>query len=371
MMSSHLVFPRVDLCTVPSGAPPAGQTSNFKDPPTLAPLVISIATITIVWACIFVIVRLWANIKRLTWSDGSLLAHRFLHAGTEMQLSCYFQKTHSAQAWLRMTGSLTIKIILSTIGLCLAKAATLLLFYELFQISKAMRVAIQIGLTLNFILYATLLVTSSYYMVPRNGQTWDDVVQKQTSFSGPHATTECTVAIAALGVLLDMYIFILPLPVISRLHMSSGRRIQVMLVFFTALFGVVAGVVSLVYRIKIIIASDETWYIGVTMLCVQVEQNVAIIVSSAPGFAAFARTHIAGSRLVTYLHSILSNLTGNVSHGTSRRLVDARGDSTSWRSGSENQHGRKNSENSEDSEMKGAWLMTSQKTWVMVKRFQH
>lgn len=124
--------------------------------------------------------------------------------------------------------------ILTSMGLFFAKTATLLLFHQLFQVSKQMRLAIYIGITVNFLKYFTSAATMTWDSVPHVGQTWDDVVI-DAAFHPPLFRLKWSVAQAAIGTVLDIYIFILPLPTISRLNLSRRRRIQLLLVFFTAI----------------------------------------------------------------------------------------------------------------------------------------
>lgn len=119
-------------------------------------------------------------------------------------------------------------------GLFFAKTATLLLFHQLFQVSKQMRLAIYIGITINFLMYFTSVAILAWYSVPHIGQTWDDVVVHAALHPDIFAF-KWGVGQATVGTVLDIYIFILPLPTISRLNLSTRRRIQLMVVFFTAI----------------------------------------------------------------------------------------------------------------------------------------
>lgn len=61
--------PAIDLCQVPAGAPPEGQVSNFVDPPSLGPVLISVMSITVAWAALFTGARIYINFRRLRWGD--------------------------------------------------------------------------------------------------------------------------------------------------------------------------------------------------------------------------------------------------------------------------------------------------------------
>jgi hypothetical protein len=97
-----------------------------------------------------------------------------------------------------------------------------------------MRVAILIGIIVNILIYGISIPVLSYYSTPHVGKTWDDVVADAIMNPGLFAF-KWGVGLAAVGSALDIYIFILPLPIIARLNLYTRRRIQVMAVFFTAI----------------------------------------------------------------------------------------------------------------------------------------
>lgn len=58
----------MDLCGIPAAAAPSGQTSNFVNPTSLAPVAIAVSTITTTFAVVLTTGRLWANIRKLNWA---------------------------------------------------------------------------------------------------------------------------------------------------------------------------------------------------------------------------------------------------------------------------------------------------------------
>lgn len=125
---------------------------------------------------------------------------------------------------------------MTVLGLFLAKTATLLLFHQLFQVSRQTRLAIRLGILVNAILYGTSFIALSYWSLPHVGETWDDlivgaVLHPDTSYN----PIKWGVGQAAVGTALDIYIFVLPIPSIIRLHLPIRKRIQLGAVFFTAI----------------------------------------------------------------------------------------------------------------------------------------
>ncbi|KAH3195689.1 hypothetical protein KXW62_003936, partial [Aspergillus fumigatus] len=80
--------------------------------------------------------------------------------------------------------------------------------------------------------------------------------------------------------------------------------------------GIVASVIALVFRIQLLTTSDTTYTQSALFICVNVENNVAIIVSSMPFFAAFFRSHVLESALLKTLRSKLSSSGGRSVIGT-------------------------------------------------------
>ncbi|KAI5922158.1 hypothetical protein F4810DRAFT_298088 [Camillea tinctor] len=180
-----------------------------------------------------------------------------------------------------------------------------MLFYQIFTVSPPMRIAIWVGIAVTFVLYALSIVLSSYFAAPHVGETWDELMaQVVGTIIFP---LYWAVAQGSVGTLLDMYIFILPLPIIYRLKLSKKRKMQLMAIFFIGLLGVVASLVSLVYRVKSIQgpSPDTTYNTGVLMICNLVEMDVALIVCSTIAFSSFMRLHVMESRIFKNLQSVL------------------------------------------------------------------
>ena len=58
-----------DTCAIPAGPPPAGQSTNFVNPDTLAPEAIGVCTTVTVLAVLFAAVRLYTNRKNIALAD--------------------------------------------------------------------------------------------------------------------------------------------------------------------------------------------------------------------------------------------------------------------------------------------------------------
>lgn len=112
-----------------------------------------------------------------------------------------------------------------------SKAAILLLLLQIFTVDRKMRIAIYIGLTFTVVAYWPNLILVPIFSVPYAGETWDDMVTNPRVFKMTPVGTEQ----GTLAVLLDLYIFILPMPILASLNINTTKRVHLIGVFGTAL----------------------------------------------------------------------------------------------------------------------------------------
>ncbi|AEO70528.1 uncharacterized protein THITE_2092033 [Thermothielavioides terrestris NRRL 8126] len=294
-------FSDTDLCAIPLGKPPEGQVSNFVDPPSLSRINIVINGTVMASTFLIVAGRLFVNrmMKMLTWSDYLALMALVLSL-TEASLMLT-QLRLARHAWdipvcWRLGNATKIyfaRACLVITATALAKAAILLLFNQMFTVERRAHVAILAGLVVNGVLFLLGIAFESYDVVPAPGQTWDQAAlsDKSDRFS------TWAIATGVLTLLLDIYIFVLPVPFIARLNWSTRQRLKALAMFSTGLLAVVTSLTSLVYRVRMMEEeqSDMTWYAALVLMCIVVEVHIAIIVSSMPGFAKFMRVYLGGT----------------------------------------------------------------------------
>lgn len=64
--------PAVDLCQIPAGPSPNGR-SNFENPASLAPAMMSVMGILVAWGIAFTATRFYINVRKLGWADCAFL----------------------------------------------------------------------------------------------------------------------------------------------------------------------------------------------------------------------------------------------------------------------------------------------------------
>ncbi|KAI1478785.1 hypothetical protein F4774DRAFT_144272 [Daldinia eschscholtzii] len=295
----------IDLCSIPVGANPHGLPPNFEDPPTLQPATIAISVITITIAVIVTSGRLFINRKAFRLADFGLIFDLGT-AGVLIALSSRYRHSWDTPVCWLDTWYMKLTFVESLIvgpALFFPKAAIFLFYLQVFSIKKSVRVGSKVGLVMAFLAYIPVSLVLCYFDAPHVGQTWEDVFHSGLPTRGiPGGIT-----IGVASVIVDIYIFILPLPTIFSLNMSFSKRIQLIALFTTAFMGIVASVVCLAYRIKLLGPTDNGWQAGSVVIAIIVENNVAIIVGSLPVFVNFLRLYVYESAIYKSLRSKLSS----------------------------------------------------------------
>lgn len=93
-----------------------------------------------------------------------------------------------------------------------------------------MRLAIRIGFAAIIIVYLPAIPLAAYYNTPSPGKSWDEVMLSAKPADGIY----WGIVQSVLAIILDLYIFILPLPATTRLQISRSKRNQLVVVFSTA-----------------------------------------------------------------------------------------------------------------------------------------
>ncbi|OTB00996.1 hypothetical protein M426DRAFT_25984 [Hypoxylon sp. CI-4A] len=313
----------IDLCQVPALAPPDGVTSNFIDPwPTLESTVVGFTIAMTVLSTLFVAGKIYVNWGLLRISDhcamvalaldvtlsGLMLTKRkFLRHQWDVP-SCWFNGNDSMMAFI-------IEFIMP-LAHSFSKLAILLLLLQIFGINKKMRIAISVCIALTIITYWPSFVLVPLLAAPRVGETWDELTTDPRTLDMNYLS----MIQGTLGLLIDIYIFILPLPVLASLHMDSSKRQRLFGVFGLGLAssntkclnrGVLASIGGLIVRVLLLRTKDATWSSARLYICLVAEMYAALIVACMPALAKLMRRHIPGS---TYLKSIGSKLSSSLGY---------------------------------------------------------
>ncbi|KAI0451249.1 hypothetical protein F5B21DRAFT_516870 [Xylaria acuta] len=235
----------------------------------------------------------FANRPNLWWNFvvvGSTLS--LAYTGLILAQTKYVRHQWDAKAcWYNGTyiKILFAQAIVASFVLFFSQPPIFLLFHRIFDVARSMRIAIRCGIIFAALLYVIINIPLCAILnAPRVGET-----RAYVDISGrPEKVMIWAVVQSILAIGLDLVIFILPFPVIMKLHLSTEKKIRLLAVFTVAAVGVIACVLSLAYRIGALGTSDITRMDTTLLICNVVEADVAIIASCTPGFANFTRTYL-------------------------------------------------------------------------------
>ena len=94
---------------------------------------------------------------------------------------------------------------------------------------KWLRYSSYAGATFTVLFYASILIATFAFTVPTPGETLQQTVQSPRQAR----TVPLTIPIAAISLVLDVYILVLPIAGVSKLQLPIRRKLGVIAVFFT------------------------------------------------------------------------------------------------------------------------------------------
>lgn len=300
----------LDLSKIPISQPPPGVIPNFENPPSIAGAVIAIGVIMVVLTMSFVMLRLYSNhhAKRKYRLDDytCILATVFFLAVTGVDIDLRRYGRHDYDIPITWINSAYIKKvflidILAGPSYFLAKASLFLLYYRVFALKKLMRTMIICGVVFALLVYIVVMVpVVGTLCTPRIGHEWDFRVL----LSCRRALTYGVVQ-AVSNLSLDLFILALPIPAIVQLQLPMNQKIGVFAIFMTGLFAIIASIIALVYRVKLLSAFDVEWGVSNVQICIFVENGVTIMCSSMPASAYVFRLIAQKSKLYNSIRSFI------------------------------------------------------------------
>lgn len=120
------------------------------------------------------------------------------------------------------------------VSLLCTKLSILFLYLRIFKVNKVMKIAIILGMVWSALTYLPFAILTPLKCAPRIGEKWGKVAVR----CGDMTNVDFVVVSAVMAVILDVYILVLPLPLVKHLSLSRKRKIGLAAVFLTALLQV-------------------------------------------------------------------------------------------------------------------------------------
>ncbi|ROV87982.1 hypothetical protein VPNG_10338 [Cytospora leucostoma] len=297
----------VDYCNIPLRDPPAGQTSNLIDPGDLSIETLALGPVLTVLSLVFLAGR-FLNVKKFNAADYLAVTGFVLstgYTGVIIALRKLSRHAWNVPTCWYLTSTVHKELFASNMLLgptqFVVKVAMLVLYFQLFAIDRRTRWAIIAAIVFAGLIYLPHPILVIILEAPHIGQSW-----VEPAVDGRTSKLEYYAPIYGIGsIILDIWILVLPLPVITKLKVSRKKKIQLFAVFVTGFMGIISSIFSCVWRFRLLLSGpgDTTWQEAQLFLWTMVEHNVALMVGSMPAFAAFVQTHAAGS-----FHTLRYNL---------------------------------------------------------------
>ncbi|EEQ35369.1 hypothetical protein McanCB56680_004643 [Microsporum canis] len=310
----------MDLNLIPAGPPPPGEVPVIGGGPSLGTTTIALECVMMAIAATAVLCRVISSYPvRGRRSSGlgvadyaSLAAMLLAIAQSSLVISLHDYERHQ---WNISVGSLTSSYfkrgfaqnLIAWPSIFCAKLAILLLYLRIFRVKHSLRWAVYGGAAWAALAYLPNIAVATYFCAAHPGEPWGFNVGMRCSQKGP---LKWLVVSATMSVILDLYIFAVPIPIVMSLKMSNKKRLGVLLIFFTAFLACICAILTLVYRVRLLQTTDSLWLSAQLFICNAVENYIAIIVGSIPGCNTYYKSYIMESPLLNRMSSYFTGSRG-------------------------------------------------------------
>ncbi|PVI05740.1 hypothetical protein DM02DRAFT_70684 [Periconia macrospinosa] len=194
-----------------------------------------------------------------------------------------------------------------------SKAPVLLLYMRLFGVHRWVRWTCRITLIIMALGFLGSLIPPLIHCHPLDKPVTAAKWKRCGTANLESGVTSGTVSVAA-----DLVIMLIPLRPILTLTLSRRRKIGITIIFCSGIFGIVASVVSLVYKIHLFRGGKGNVPSLLTTM-ITVEHTIALIVGCVPAIRGFWKGYIESSKFYASLGSLGSRLLSTRGSRASKR----------------------------------------------------
>lgn len=150
-----------------------------------------------------------------------------------------------------------------------AKAAVCTLYLRIFKTVTWMRYSAWGAIIFLGCTYGSMVPVYAVYSLPYGNEKWDLTLAAKVGKADKMAITT-----GAINVATDIFMIVLPLPIIMKLNLSLRKRLGLAAVFLTGIIATVATVLGLYFRVSLYQSKldpdggDATWVAAATYITV-------------------------------------------------------------------------------------------------------
>ena len=162
------------------------------------------------------------------------------------------------------------------------KLSLFILYFNLFGVSRRIKVLIGIGIGATFTVYTGTTIVDGVFCFPRTGESWAKAIAGSRCDA---LSWNMTYIVGSFGVISDFYILGLPIPLILRMNLPRKKKIGVCALFMTGfLYGpplqcsigiaefwsraCISSILGLYFRIRASKSQDRSWDLAFTGIIV-------------------------------------------------------------------------------------------------------
>ncbi|KAF7951956.1 hypothetical protein EAE96_007253 [Botrytis aclada] len=296
-------LPHSVLVTIPAGTPPPGVQPFSENPETLQPVVVAVCSVLFALMLICCGIRTWTKFMimrpvKMRWNDLTwllaLLASITCYVITMISVTGI--GTVGLHTWdyslaRLFTNYNGVGFIVPTwntpLAFGLVKLTIWLTYIEIFTSMRWVRICCYIGAAITSLWYFPVVIATLVWTTPPRGENF---VYSLIS-DGIFTTQKLTIPIAAVGLAIDVFLFVVPLLAVSRLHMATKKKLGVGLIFATGALAIVASILSIIYRVRLNQVLDNTWALVPIFILTLAELFIGMIIACTWHMSKFFRTY--------------------------------------------------------------------------------
>ncbi|KAL9018279.1 MAG: hypothetical protein Q9185_004382 [Variospora sp. 1 TL-2023] len=154
------------------------------------------------------------------------------------------------------------------------KLSLLLLYHRIFAPDRLTKYLVYLGVFYCSVLYTSFLLLTFL------------LCQTPLQAACKHRVNLFILISSGLNVFADIYLLIIPIAAVAKLHMPLRQKLGVSAVFLTGMLACLSGILALYYRTQLLATRDITWHATPVFIFTVLEINTNIIISCLPTMPA-------------------------------------------------------------------------------------
>ncbi|MCJ1394806.1 hypothetical protein MMC18_007686 [Xylographa bjoerkii] len=288
------------LADYPALTPPPGVVPNFVNPENQNTPEFVVTSLLLAVMILFFINRIYVKsilMRKCSWDD--LTCMLAVLGSVAYYVSCIWGAQYGklgVHEWNvsipeAANPNLLIPAYLITVltppTFLFLKLTFFIMYLSIFGRWRWLRINAYIGAGFTIVFSGALTIMQFVCATPSAGETW---LSHQVSQNEQYALA-VSVPQSAVGLAIDIYILVLPIVAVSKLQLTTRRKIGIMAIFMTGFLACLSSMLSIYYRNILTHSPDVTWVLMPVNTVTLTEMFVGVICACMPSAAHSFRHH--------------------------------------------------------------------------------